>query len=189
MYFVSFYNERMNQEYKNYFAEYSALTEEIDAVSLKLEKQHARHLSCKSGCDLCCMDYSIFPVEFFAILNDLKSAGFVKSNIYAEQDPECVSCVFLKNHRCTIYTSRPVICRTHGLPLLYANDDGEWELSACELNFKHFDFDEFSTKNTFAQDKFNSKLFLLNKKFIADFKEKKFAEFDLIPLKKLLEYL
>ncbi len=179
----------MNPYYKKYFTEYSNLRKETDAITSELEKQHFRHLSCKSGCDLCCMDYSIFPVEFFAILEELKSVNFVKEEIYAEHDPDEASCVFLKNHVCTMYASRPMICRTHGLPLLYTNDEGEWELSTCELNFKHFDFDEFTSENTFAQDKFNSKLFLLNKKFISEFEEENFAEFDLVPLKKLIEYI
>jgi len=77
------------------------------------------------------------------------------------------------------------MCRTHGLPILYANDNGEWELSACELNFTEFDFDEFTDENTLPQDKYNSKLFLLNREFIAEFKDKKYSEFDLIALKEL----
>jgi len=77
------------------------------------------------------------------------------------------------------------MCRTHGLPLLYANDDGEWELSACELNFTEFDFEDFTMENTFPQDKYNSKLFLLNREFIAEFADKKYSELDLIPMKEL----
>jgi Fe-S-cluster containining protein len=96
--------------------------------------------------------------------------------------------VFLVNHQCQIYKSRPTICRTHGLPLLYTNNEGEWELSACELNFAEFE-DEFSESNTFPQDKYNSKLFLINKEFIKNFKEKKYNEMDLIPIKNLASFL
>ena len=80
--------------------------------------------------------------------------------------------------------------QAHGLPLLYTNDDGEWELSNCELNFKNFDFEHFSEENTYPQDKFNSKLFLINREFIAEFKDGKLmGEFELLPLKKLAEKL
>ena len=99
------------------------------------------------------------------------------------------SCVFLQNHICTIYKSRPAICRTHGLPLLFTNDEGEWQLSACELNFTKFNFEKFTLDNTYPQDKYNSQLFLLNRKFIAEYREEHFEEFDLIPLKKLVDYL
>jgi uncharacterized protein len=168
---------------------YRAIRKKVDAVSFSLSQTHATHLQCKKGCDLCCMDYSILPVEFYSILEELKNRGYKAENFQrnAKNDEDCI---FLKNHACTIYESRPLICRTHGLPLLYANDDGEWELSACELNFNDFNFDNFSEENTFPQDKYNSKLFLINHEFIAEFKEEnQFGEFDLLPLKKLAEKL
>jgi hypothetical protein len=40
-------------------------------------------------------------------------------------------------------------------------------------------------ENTLPQDKYNSKLYILNRDFIADFIEKKYFEQDLIPLKEL----
>ncbi len=171
-------------KYKN---EYLKLRDEIDTLSKKIEDKHKKHLNCKSGCDLCCMDYNIFPVEFDSILSELKGRDFSRTAL-----PEVLNegnCIFLKDHRCLIYESRPVICRTHGLPLLFANDEGEWELSVCELNFTQFDFGKFTVKNTFPQDKFNSELFLLNQQFIEANPKPGFDEFTLIPLKKLTENL
>jgi Fe-S-cluster containining protein len=131
------------------------------------------------------MDYSILPVEFYSVLKDLKSRNFTpeKNN----QDSEN-GCVFLVNHACTIYAERPMICRTHGLPLIFANDDGEFELSACELNFTSFDFEDFDMDNTFHQDKYNSMLFMVNREFINASEDKKFGELDLIPLKELAKH-
>jgi Fe-S-cluster containining protein len=170
------------------FLEYLSLKNEIDIRVKKLEANHKKHMKCKSGCDLCCMDYNIFPVEFYSILNDLKNITYnPKESKNPSQSEE--SCIFLQNHRCTIYESRPIICRTHGLPLLFTNEEGEWELSACELNFTEFDFAEFNTENTFPQDIINSKLFLLNKKFISENPELNLSEFDLIPLKNLVQKL
>jgi Fe-S-cluster containining protein len=98
-------------------------------------------------------------------------------------------CIFLNNHKCTIYEARPIICRTHGLPLLFVGEQGNWELSACELNFTTFNLERFNEENTFPQDKFNSKLFMLNKAFIKEFKDVEYGEFDLIPLKTLKQKL
>ena len=173
---------------KKYFKEYRNLRDEINSVVKILEKEHESHMKCKAGCDLCCMDYGILPVEFFSILEELKSGEFRKKSLTETPNDE-TSCVFLQNHVCAIYKSRPAICRTHGLPLLFTNEDGEWQLSACELNFTQFNFEKFTTENTYPQDKYNSKLFLLNRDFIAEYKEEIFEEFDLIPLKKLAEYL
>jgi len=52
--------------------------------------------------------------------------------------------------------------------------------------FVDFDFGDFTLETTFQQDKFNSKLFMLNKKFIDEFKTNKYDKFDLIPIKQLV---
>jgi hypothetical protein len=41
-------------------------------------------------------------------------------------------CPFLKNEECLIYQARPVICRTHGLPLI---PPGSNKPDCCPLNF------------------------------------------------------
>lgn len=164
------------------FLKYKIMLNEIQKQTTNLEKMHNKHLKCRIGCALCCIDFSVFPIEFYFILNELKKNNFEpESDVNTENE----ICVFLKNSSCTIYQHRPIMCRTHGLPLLYSNDNGEFELSACELNFTEFDFDDFTDENTLPQDKYNSKLFLLNREFITEFKDKKYGEFDLIPLKEL----
>lgn len=171
---------------KNEFKNYLTLRKQIDTLTGKLETQHKKHMKCKAGCDLCCMDYSVFPIEFHSILENIKQYKIEpKTNVKVNED----DCIFLIDHKCTIYEERPIICRTHGLPLLFVSDKGNWELSACELNFTEFEMDKFSEENTFPQDKFNSKLFMLNKEFIKGFKGKEYGEFDLIPVKELKEYL
>jgi Fe-S-cluster containining protein len=168
------------------FVKYKILLNEIQRQTTILENMHGKHMKCRNGCDLCCIDFNILPVEFYFILNELKKRDFKPES---EMNTENEICVFLRNNSCTIYEQRPIMCRTHGLPLLYANDDGEWELSACELNFTEFDFDEFTDENTLPQDKYNSKLFLLNREFIAEFTDKKYNETDLIPLKEIRKQL
>jgi hypothetical protein len=69
------------------------------------------------------------------------------------------------------------------------NEDNGWELSACELNFTEFDMEDFTEENTFPQDKFNSKLYLLNKEFIAKNGLTNYSELDLIPIKELAKHL
>ena len=161
------------------FEKYKVLLSEIDRHCAFLEDLHQKQMQCRNGCALCCIDFSVFPVEFYFILNELKKKNFEpESDVNVENE----ICAFLKNNSCTIYQQRPIMCRTHGLPILYANDNGEWELSACELNFTEFDFNDFTMENTLPQDKYNSKLFLLNREFIAELKDKKYGEFDLIPL-------
>ncbi len=176
----------MNTPENIFFERYRELRNEIEASSGKLAKEHSVHMKCKKGCDLCCMDYSIFPIEFHFIVNELNKKQL---NFSMQDDSETDVCAFLKNHACSIYEQRPIICRTHGLPLLFMNDDTEWELSVCDLNFTEFDFQEFTLDNTFSQDKYNSKLFMLNKNFITQFEPIQYKETDLIPIRNLLKYL
>ena len=154
---------------------YLKLRSKIDELADKLHAVHKDHMQCKKGCDLCCMDYQIFPVEFESIKQAIQDKP-----IETTKSKEG-SCIFLKEHVCQIYEHRPIICRTHGLPLLFMNDD-QWELSACELNFT--EFDDFSEENTFPQDRFNSQLFMLNKEFIKEHQSYK-DEFELLPLHKI----
>lgn len=159
------------------FEKYRRFVTKVDKLTESLSTLHNEHMQCRKGCDLCCMNYRIFPVEYFAMQQALDQKPI------DTQESKDGGCIFLKDHACQIYEHRPFICRTHGLPLLYMNDD-QWELSACELNFTEFDDEDFSDENTFPQDRFNSELFQLNKQFIADDKLY-FSEFDLLEMKDL----
>ena len=172
----------MNNTESLIFKKYRKLVKEIEQHTTLLENIHHKHMKCKKGCDLCCIDFSIFPIEYHFILNEIEKQ-IAKPEL--NENLNGITCAFLKNHACSIYNHRPIMCRTHGFPLIYANDDNEYELSACELNFTEFDFEDFTMENTLPQDKYNSKLFMLNREFIAEFKDKKYSEMDLIPLKTL----
>jgi len=164
-------------------APYHQLRKEIDTLCESLEKMHHQHLNCRKGCDLCCMAISVFPVEFFAI-----RAEMAQNPISGLPVPDNMEdCRFLVDHSCSIYPSRPVICRTHGLPLLYMSlESDEYELSLCELNFTAYDLEEFDEENTYPMDRINSKLYQINKNFIAGFEGGKYTEQDRIPLADLI---
>ncbi len=174
----------MKNNGNKHFKKYKNLVEEIEQHTDLLENTHKKHMMCKNGCDLCCIDFSIFPIEYHFILNEIKKGNTLPE---LEEKTNGNTCAFLKNHSCLIYDHRPIMCRTHGFPLIYVNDNDENELSACELNFTEFDYEDFTMENTLPQDKYNSKLFLLNREFIAEFTDKKYGELDLIPMKELAD--
>ena len=98
--------------------DYLKLRSEVDILCERLTETHNIHLKCSPGCHKCCMDFSVFPVEFFSIL---KENGNKKVNVKrAAVEGECL---FLVKGLCSIYESRPIICRTHGLPLLSMGED------------------------------------------------------------------
>ena len=174
----------MNQSEKDTFAPYYQLRKEIDSLCESIENIHHQRIHCKSGCDQCCMAISVFPVEFYAIRAELDQKSI--SNLPVCQNDE--DCRYLVDHRCAIYASRPVICRTHGLPLLYMSLEGDdYELSCCELNFTDFDPEDFGEENTYPMDRINSELYLINRAFVAGYKGGKYSETDRIPLSELIE--
>lgn len=42
-------------------------------------------------------------------------------------------CPLLKDHLCLLYAARPIICRTHGFPIVYS-EEGEQKSDCCPLN-------------------------------------------------------
>ncbi len=112
---------------------------------------------CASGCDGCCqVQLSVCAVEADAVRRALgsldaktKSALRLKADALAESgatsDP-APPCVMLDaDGRCAVYEGRPLVCRTHGLPLMYADApdvpvdaltaSAERLLVWCDLNF------------------------------------------------------
>lgn len=149
----------------NAFEHYETVRNQVDKRVSVLSKKHNKHMQCAKGCDSCCTNFRLLPLEF----------EYIKSKLQAlESFPDTGrnQCAFLVEHRCTIYEFRPIICRTHGLPILNMNEEGEqWELSFCELNFKDAPDEYFNFDNSYEQDTFNSKLYLANQMFIKNFKE------------------
>ncbi len=163
---------------------YQSIRLEIDKRCQQLHKEHKAHTQCRKGCSACCMDFSVLPVEFHSILAEIKNQGSVPLNDTTE------GCLFLVNNACTIYAFRPSICRSHGLPILNMDNEGEnWELSFCPLNFEDADEEYFTLDNGFQQDLYNSKLYLANLEFITTYKEVKYREDELVEMSTLKNFL
>jgi uncharacterized protein len=144
---------------------YLKLRSYIDLKSENLLKQHGGNIVCKKGCFSCCDNLTLFPVEFEAIKAEMKRDGFSPAKLKFD---ESLNCGFLKDELCSIYRYRPIICRTHGLPIVFFNDEyDEWSVSFCELNFTKANLEElsFSEENTLNIDDLNSKLYSINKEF------------------------
>jgi len=165
---------------------YQEIRFNIDKHVQALKNEHHKNMACKKGCDMCCLNFNVFPIEFDTIKKQVTEEY---PEVLNQELPDDIGekCIFLKDHQCTIYTARPIICRTHGYPLLYMNEAGDqWELSHCELNFTKVDEDYFHEENTYPQDTYNSQLFMLNKEYIKTVHPDK-SEFDLIQLADLLK--
>ncbi len=166
---------------EKFFEKYRILSEEIDEQCSSLWQLYKGEMQCKPGCASCCQAFRVLPIEYHAIKNAI---GSEKIEINKEAGEG--QCRFLVNDACSIYEHRPVICRTHGFPLYRLNDEVEaYEISFCPLNFEDYPFEKFTTENLFPEDKYNSKLYMLNKEFIQDCSEQKYDPLELIELNEL----
>ncbi|MBI9068103.1 MAG: YkgJ family cysteine cluster protein [Salinivirgaceae bacterium] len=168
-----------------FLGSYYNLRDELDKACEKFTSMHISQLECKKGCDSCCESLNIFPIEFYALQEELVGKNLPK---FKWSQKFGKSCRFLKNGECQIYNSRPIICRTQGLPLLYENKTGTgYELSVCKLNFKGVKVDTFTMDNALFMPPMNSKLFLLNQAFVSKFTHKKIDHFKRFKLNTLLK--
>ena len=126
---------------------YQELVEKIDAFFRRVAGRYAEEIKCAPGCDDCCRrSLAFYPFEverMLAAAEGLDRAeleGVIHRARQAGADPEA-ACPLLKEGLCLIYAARPVICRTHGIPMLVPGEDS---LSMCVFNLKgleHLDGD------------------------------------------------
>jgi Fe-S-cluster containining protein len=116
-------------------ANYRALTARVDDLCNRIVAEYGDSLACAEGCDCCCRHISIFPVEAAAMamaLLDLSAEEGARIRGLARLASSDV-CPLLENGRCLLYTARPIICRTHGFPMLSGGRSGK--IDYCPKNF------------------------------------------------------
>ena len=169
--------------------QYNKFIISITESTKNLESIHKNNITCHKGCDSCCINLTVFPIEFFAIKEKIHQNKFKLSQVQFDSK---ASCGFLKDSICQIYEYRPLICRTHGLPIVFLNenDDGseEWNVTFCDKNFTDKKSKEtiFDDTNTLNLEEINSKLFSLNQQFLQEIKSN-YQITDRIELKELLK--
>lgn len=164
---------------------YFELLDRIDSRTKQLAALHGKALVCRPCCASCCRNLSVFPVEFHAIRAAMTRAGIDPETVPFD---ESAPCGFLNEGLCRIYPFRPIICRTHGLPILFLDDSaGEyaWEVSFCELNFAGRDYIEFTDDMLLDIEGINADLSRINREFIALKEQEKKHPMLRIPLKEL----
>jgi uncharacterized protein len=152
---------------------YRKFIKHVDLLTAKLQARYSKHLVCRAGCDGCCHHHlSVFAVEAEearAAINTLPAAirarveEQAREVIKREARGAPVACPLLVDGRCSIYESRPLICRTQGLPLLMEAEDGEREVDFCPLNFTAAGaVDDLDEDHLVPLDALNLRLALVN---------------------------
>jgi Fe-S-cluster containining protein len=166
--------------------QYRELRQRSDQRVERLLACHASHLTCRPGCFGCCANLSVLPVEYYSILDELRQAGLTQLAF-----DETAYCGFLSDGVCRIYAFRPLICRTHGLPVAFLNENlapPQINVSYCPLNFLDISIEDlfFAPENTLDLDELNDALYQANVEFLRQRPELCLSTTDRIPLRQLV---
>jgi Fe-S-cluster containining protein len=159
---------------------YNSLIEKLDAHEEKLLKRYSEFISCEKGCSACCILESVFPVDAFIIYSAVASGKIDPELLHFKETPQ--KCVFLNEGLCSIYSARPVICRTHGYPVLV---DGKADF--CPENFK--DLNSIDSEYILDLENLNRALASINIIFQKEVEEDEIFLKERITLKELKEFI
>jgi len=141
----------------------------VDELCHRIGEEFGAHLACGPGCSGCCRHLSLSWVEGMAISRALAmlppdEAGVIRDRARASS-PD--ACPLLEGDLCLLYDARPVICRTHGLPVLTVDESGERRVDFCPRNFR--DVSTLPGSAVIDLDRLNTALAAINALFIADY--------------------
>jgi Fe-S-cluster containining protein len=119
-------------------AQYRLLLEKVDRFSAALGERFPGQMSCRQGCDACCTHIGVMAVEVIALALAVAALPAAEGEEIRERARRMggdEACPLLQEGACLLYDARPVICRSHGLPLLL-EDEGGRRVDHCPLNFQ-----------------------------------------------------
>ena len=122
-------------------ANYHSLVAKVDDLCRGIEDRLGAAITCHDGCSSCCLAISVFPVEAVAMIeaaNRLPAEEFQHLKQHLASWSEGEACPLLADDRCLLYEARPIICRTHGLPILLVEGE-ERRIDVCPRNCQGVD--------------------------------------------------
>lgn len=144
---------------------YSAFIKKIDRHIAALEKRYPHEIACKKGCDACCKNLTLFPVEAFCLsLAFSKLKKTARNRVVEKINAADGTCPLLIDSACALYENRPVICRTHGYPI-YMEQDGHRQIDFCPDNFKNIT--SFGKQDLLNIEQLNATLLAINNHFLS----------------------
>ncbi len=145
---------------------YYNLVSRVDELCRRMADYYAKRLACREGCDECCRHITLFPVEAVALASALRVlplAEVLRIREMAASVVDGAPCPLIEKGRCLLYTARPVICRTHGFPVVFQRE-GDRIVDFCPKNFHGMS--TFSASFVLDLDLLNATLTAINAVFL-----------------------
>jgi Fe-S-cluster containining protein len=142
----------------NPFDHYTQLLAKADQMFDIAAARHPGQFQCGAGCYACCQPgLTVTHVEAARIREWLSDHAEL-SRVIRSGDGMLADqgyCGMLDaDGRCSIYEVRPLICRSHGMPVSWKTDEAEAR-DCCPLNFKEIDLDSLDPGDVLSLDKLN----------------------------------
>lgn len=149
--------------------EYQKLIGKVHAFFARVTERYPQSLACASGCSDCCQGgLSVTAVEAQAITVALRamSPGQRDHVLTLAARPPGPSCAALDAAgRCSIYAARPVVCRSHGVPLKLKSPGVLPIVDCCPKNFTSLSLDSVDADCVLDQDTISTLLAAVNQQF------------------------
>lgn len=120
-------------------ARYRELVAKVDAFFARVVGRHGHAMQCRAGCAACCLPgLSVTGVEADAIREELSAmpeGPRVELRARALREDSAACPALDEEGRCSIYAVRPLVCRSHGLPIRLPGPRGLPVIDACPKNF------------------------------------------------------
>jgi Fe-S-cluster containining protein len=117
---------------------YRDLLTTIDQLLDCIRRRYSAQIACHRGCNCGCRNLSIFPIEALSLAHAMQElpAGTAARIRKRAANASFWECPLLEDRACELYAFRPVICRTHGLPLQTIYNQ-RLSIGHCPRNFKN----------------------------------------------------
>ncbi len=158
--------------------DYQRFVARLDEHCDRVARRHAQRLVCAEGCASCChRQLTVFAIEAESIRRWIRAQGGLApfdgvpagksghpSLLLASEEPPCA--LLDRAGRCRIYPVRPVICRSHGLPIAAKQEKGGVQGDVCPLNFAEGEgLRDVPSEDFLSLDTTNTVLAALNARF------------------------
>ena len=115
---------------------FEELARKVDSFFARVSVRHGTDMQCATGCSDCChVRLSITAVEAAAIRALVATWSTERRRNLADAGPTDRCAALDPAGRCKIYDARPLVCRSHGVPIRM-RQGGLPVIQACHRNFR-----------------------------------------------------